>query len=154
MAKASTDLAPIDVNKENTGTSRIFEKGTALVMGDGHGYEVARKVTRETLSLEIDVPIFVQIVQPFTEPERDQETGKVIVRDGMESPWVAVVTDLEDGVEKNLVLNAVLKKNLVQTYREETYVEKAFAICKRLPPKGKRYALFDVSEIRPKTIDA
>ena len=57
------------------------------------------------------------------------------------------VTDATDGKDKVIVLNKVLRDNLVEQYPGDTFVGKSFSVTMGPVPVGKKYKTMQVAEI-------
>jgi hypothetical protein len=70
-------------------------------------------------------------------------------------PELAHVIDMETGEVAQIIVNAILKTELVDTYPNGTYVGKGFEIKKFKPTGGKRYAMIQIAEVEvPAAISA
>lgn len=65
----------------------------------------------------------------------------------MEPPHLAHVTDLNTGEDGQIILGAVLVKELQENYPGDTYVGKSFEIVKHAPDGPKRYSLWTITEV-------
>ena len=101
-------------------------------------------VTRQTLKLEEDVPAYVRILSAIAEGKEIKGTEKDAK---MQPARICNVVDLATGQEMQLVCGAIVEANIVESYPNEGYVGKCFEIVKRPKPEGKRYFLYDISEI-------
>src|SRR3569833_1186049 len=102
-------------------------KAVQLQAGDGTVYEVAKIVTRPILKFEgVGGTIMVKIEAPhYLGKELKQGRGE---KASMEPAHLFDVVDLSDGEEKQLIANAVLRSTFDDTYPNNEYVGKAFAI--------------------------
>lgn len=62
-------------------------------------------------------------------------------------PELAHVIDMESGEVAQIIVNAILKTELIDTYPNGTYVGKGFEIKKFKPTGGKRYAMIQIAEV-------
>ena len=61
------------------------------------------------------------------------------------------VTDAADGKDKLIVLNKVLRDNLIEQYPVDGYIGKTFAATMGPVPTGKKYKSFQVTEVELET---
>lgn len=57
------------------------------------------------------------------------------------------VTDLDTNTKQVLIVGAVFKANLVDTYPADSYIGKTFAAVQGPKPAGKKYCSFTLNEI-------
>lgn len=69
------------------------------------------------------------------------------VDDKKEPPMMATVTDMETGELGQIILGTVLVSNLNESYPENKYVGKIFAISKTAPEGTRKYSLFHITEV-------
>jgi hypothetical protein len=69
-------------------------------------------------------------------------------------PELMEVTNLETGEIAQVVMNEVFATELRDKYPSDGYVNKSFKVCKFKMQGGKRYATFQITEIRVKVPDA
>lgn len=63
------------------------------------------------------------------------------------APDVVTVTDLEDGIDKQLLVGKVLMSTLTEQYPDDSYVGQSFQCTQGPPPQGKRYKGMDVKPL-------
>lgn len=109
-------------------------------------FKTKKKLILPLLKLQIGKAVYVKITDPiFTGKEITPAKGN---KDTKEKPAdLANVVDLETGEEMQIIVNAVVKSVLEESYPDAGYVGKAFEIIKGEPPAGKRYNTFSVNEI-------
>ena len=106
--------------------------------------KVVKAVTRPTLSLVPHVPVYVKILKPIYVGKEIKGTEDK----PQEKPAdIADVINLMTGKEQQLVVAAIVKSNLDESYPDATYVKKSFAITKLDKKEGKRYFNYEISEI-------
>jgi hypothetical protein len=107
-------------------------------------YKIVRNVTMPSLKLEIEKPYFVKVTGPYF-TGKAQKPGK----DGkaMEPATVLPIVNLETGEVAQLVMGAVLKGILDDSYPDDVYVGRAFRLVKHDKANGKRYFSYSVDEI-------
>jgi len=102
-------------------------------------YTVVREVRQDVLKLEEGR----EYVLRFEAPIRIGGT----TANGVKSADVATVTNLEDGSQTVVIMNAAFKSTIVESYPNDTYVNKAFSVTNLGRVAGKRYKAFKVIEI-------
>ena len=76
--------------------------------------------------------------------------GKAVTnpRSGIaKAPDVMTVRDAEDGNEKDILVGAVLRSSLTESYPDDTYVGLSFACTQGAVKAGTRYKTMTVSEV-------
>lgn len=100
-------------------------------------FKTVKNVTLPILKFG-SLPLYIKINEPMF-------LGK-IVDDKKEAPTMCRVTNLVDGSPAHLICGTVLRENLNENYPENGYVGKCFEL-KQSAPEGKRYKLYDITEI-------
>ena len=111
---------------------------------DPNKVKVVKAVTRPTLSLEVGKPVYVQITKPLYVGKEIKGSEK---KADTKPADIADVINLETGKEQQLVIGAVVKSNLEESYEKNAYVGKSFMITKLEKKEGKRYFNYEISEI-------
>lgn len=110
--------------------------------------KVVKQVTVPTLSPQPNEPIYVTFLGAiFLGKQIDQKKkdGEEVVN---EKPAdLALVRNLSTDAEQHLIVSAVVKGNLDETYPKDSYVGKSFRIEKLAKRAGKRYFDYAVAEI-------
>lgn len=111
-------------------------------------FKVLKKVTMPLLKIVVDVPIYVEFTGAIhtgkkvqTKEEKDKNKP---ARDPAD---LAPVIDLETGEECEIIMNAVCKGHLTESYPDDGYVGLQFSILKRKKNPGKDYFPFDIQQI-------
>jgi hypothetical protein len=101
-------------------------------------------LTIPVLKFVQDQPRFVKITDAMhlgkEQPAKDGEKAK-------EPATLCNCVNLEDGAECQIILSAVVKSVLTDSFPDGSYVGKCFAITKRGRNPGKQYNQFDIEEI-------
>lgn len=109
-----------------------------------------RAVTLPTFKVEVDKPLYLK-VNGAMYLGKEQKAAAGDAKGGkakMDQPaTIMPVTNVETGEQGQIIVNAVLKGILEETYPDESYVDKAFEIVKHDKRAGKRYHTFSVFEI-------
>lgn len=109
--------------------------------------KVVKQVTVPTLSVKDGATAYVKFDGPIFLGKELKKTAK----DGeaaKEKPAdLASVINLETGEQMHLIVAAVVKENLNETYPKDKYVGRSFAISKLGKRAGKRYFDYRVLEI-------
>lgn len=123
-------------------------------------FEVVKHVTLPLLKNPEDgTPIFVTFTGPIFKakevaggraPKKNADGSPAAA---MAPPELAQVTDLARNAPAQIIVNSVMGSELRETYPNDAYVGKSFQIKKFKPTGGKRYALFEILEIRVKATD-
>lgn len=111
----------------------------------GGKYNRLRAVTLPTLRLVEETAVHVTVTGAMhvsTAQQRPDRDGKV-----KEPATVMGVTDLDSGEVTQVIVGAVLKGILNETYPKDGYVGKSFEITKHAKATGKRYNTYSVFEI-------
>jgi len=111
----------------------------------GGKFQRTRTLTLPTLRLVDEVAVNVTatgLMHTSTATQKPGKDGKV-----MEPATVLPVTDLETGEVTQIILGAVLKGILEETYPKDSYVGLSFEITKHAKATGKRYNTYSVFEI-------
>lgn len=109
--------------------------------------KVVKQVTVPTLSAKDGQTLYVKfegaifLGKELKKTAKDGEPAKEKPAD------LASVVNLETGEQMHLIVAAVVKENLNETYPKEKYVGKSFAISKLGKRAGKRYFDYRVLEI-------
>jgi len=106
--------------------------------------KVINAVTRPTLSLVEGVPVYVKILKPIYVGKEIKGSEK---KADSKPADIADIINLENGKEQQLVVGAIVKSNIEESYPEGTYVGKGFMITKGKKKEGKRYFNYEISEI-------
>lgn len=107
-------------------------------------YKVKKKLILPVLKLEQGVPVYIKANGPIVQ-SKVNETGK---KKADEKPAdVMPVINLDTGEEMQIVVPAVVKSTLEETYPDAGYVGHGFEIVKGEKPKGKRYYQYTVNEL-------
>ena len=120
-------------------------------------FEVVKSVTRPVLKIE-GQPVFFTVQDIIKEGKALEGTRARANADGnvMAPPQLMDVLDLATNQDSVVVVNTVLKSELEEKYprlADDTpgYLGKSFRVIKHAPAGGgKRYATFEITEIRPK----
>lgn len=67
------------------------------------------------------------------------------------APDVMTVRDAEDGNEKDILVGAVLRSSLTESYPDDTYVGLSFACTQGAVKPGTRYKTMTVAEVELET---
>lgn len=104
-----------------------------------------RSITKQLLKLENNRPYYLRLVGPMF-------LGKKI--DDQKEPATLIdVVNLETGEENQIIVAAVLKGILHETYEGDSYVGKCFEVVKHRIAEAK-YNTFNLSEIADPNEDA
>lgn len=120
-------------------------KAKASTAVAGGKFKRMRSVTLPTFRLEEEKTIYVTIDSPMAvssfagKPDKD---GKA-----KEPATVCTVTNVETGEIGHIIVGAVLKGILNETYAKDAYVGKSFEITKHAKANGKRYNTYSLFEI-------
>lgn len=136
---------------KSTSTDLIVPPTTKAVAASvvALGYEVVNQVTRDVKRQIDNVPFYVMFEGPMDKgPDLEQYTK-------MKSAVVAPIVDLETGEFMVLICNAVLESELRQSYPDEGYVGKSFAIVRNVARKDnsgndRRYKSYRILELKKK----
>lgn len=105
---------------------------------------ILKAVTLPLFKQVDDVPMFLALSGAiYTGKDVKQAAGTV----KMEPAELVKCVNLETGEEGELIVNAVLKSTLEESYPSEAYVNKAFQITRKAKTNGKRYHTYSVFEI-------
>lgn len=111
---------------------------------DASKVKVVKAVTRPTLTLEQNVPVYVRILKEIYVGKEIKGSEK---KADAKPADIADIMNLETGKEQQLVIGAVVKSNFEESYPKAGYVGKAFMITKLDKKEGKRYFNYEISEI-------
>jgi hypothetical protein len=107
-------------------------------------YKTKKVLTRPVLKFAEGVAHYVKIIAAMyvgkDMPAKEGENKK-------DPATLMDVVNLEDGEECVIVVNAVVKSVLTESYPSDGYVGKFFAITKQARAAGKQYNAFNVVEI-------
>lgn len=123
---------------------RVTPPGTKPAM-----FTVKKQVTRPTLQMKADVPIFVVFqgeIYKGKEITATKPAGAAQPEPQIKPADIANVVNLETGELAQIVVGEVLKGVLLEEYKDGSYVGLGFRICKR-DVTGKRYKQYDVAEL-------
>lgn len=111
--------------------------------------KVVKQVTVPTLSPKPDSPIYVKMLSKiFVGKEIKPSTAQDAEGGAIQKPAdLALVVNLETGEQMHLIVSAVMKANVEETYPKDTYVGKSFRISKLGKRAGKRYFDYAIAEI-------
>lgn len=109
-------------------------------------FDVVKNVTLPLLKQADDTTVYIQIDSAIYKGKEIKGTGE---KAKMEPADLMEVTDLETGEQCEMIANAVLKGNLEESYENESYVGKQFAVT-RMKVEGKRYKNYSIKEIQVK----
>jgi hypothetical protein len=106
---------------------------------------VTKKVlTRPLLKFMADAPHYVRIeCAMYIGKEMKAAAGEK----KKEPATLCDITDLETGEQAQMIVNAVVKSVLSESYTGDTYVGKCFSITKKTRTPGKSYDPFNIVEI-------
>ena len=124
------------VNEE---TSEVVNTPKAVL-----AFKVTKNVTLPLLKMVEEEPAFVKFTSAMFVGKEVKGSG-----DGkrMEPAVLAHCINLETGENVQIIINAVVKENLNESYPSDAYVGKCFQLVKHAKREGKRYNDFSVSEI-------
>lgn len=124
-------------------TSVIVAPGTqALATSILAKYEIAAQVTRSVLQQADGVPFYVEI-------QSASRVAMPVKESKMEPPDLCDVLNLETGELQVLILNKVLKSELLRAFPDDSYVGKKFAIVRaKAKDEDKRYKTYRILELR------
>lgn len=142
MAQSKGKTKAPESTEVQRGRPTVGATGVAAIMGalQGMGASVAKKVTGNTITTKVGVPLLLTILEPmhkstFKKPEdTDYAT-------------ICSVGDCMTGEQNTLLVPTVVAKNLNEQYPDNGYVGKVFAIVRTMQRPGKRYFDHDVTEI-------
>ena len=112
---------------------------------DPKNVKVVKAVTRPTLTLEQNTPVYVRILKGIYVGKEIKGSEK---KADAKPADIADIINLETGKEQQLVVGAVVKSNFEECYPKESYVGKSFMITKLDKKEGKRYFNYEISEIQ------
>lgn len=108
-------------------------------------FEKVKTITLPLVKFGV-APKFVEITSLIYTGEKI--SGGTAAQQAMEPPDMAHCIDLETGEEGLMMLGKVLKSEIEKAYPEGAYVGKCFSIAKKNAPEGKKYALWQLDEIK------
>ena len=111
---------------------------------DPKNVKVLNAVTRPTLSLVEGVPVYVKILKPIYVGKEIKGSEK---KADSKPADIADIVNLETNKEMQLVIGAIVKSNIEESYPDAGYVGKGFMITKGQKKEGKRYFNYEISEI-------
>lgn len=120
-------------------------------------FKVKKRLTLPLFKLVEGVARYVKITDKM---HLGKEQPAVVDKDGKEvkakkeAATLVPCINLEDGVEGQIILSAVVKSILTDEYPNHGYVNKCFAITKQGRAVGKSYNQFEVQEIEDPTGEA
>lgn len=112
------------------------------------GYRIAKRVTMPTLNLAVNEPKVMRIDDAFRESKyQDPDPKKA-----KEKPaTICSITDMQTGEVALLLVPEVMKKNIDESYPDQTYVGRIFCVQKLPKRPGKRYFDFEIAELEAET---
>lgn len=110
---------------------------------DPNNIKVVKKVTFAHLKLTDGVPVYITFNSEIYKGKEIAQKGDEVDKKPAD---LAHVTNLQDGQEYEMIVNAVLKSTLEENYENAGYVGKSFMV-QRDKIEGKRYKGFSVTEI-------
>lgn len=128
-------------------------KASTTAAPAGGKFTRKRAVTLPTFKVEVDKTLYLMVNSAmYLGKEQKAKAGEEAKKGAakMDQPaTILPVTDVETGEQGQIIVNAVLKGILDETYPDESYVGKSFEITKHDKKAGKRYHTFSVFEIDP-----
>lgn len=126
---------------------------------NGLSFKRVKTVTRPQLKLENDKPVYVTIESEIFDADPISKGRPRTPADGaapaegdkaiMQPPRLVNVLDLvHNKRESQMIVNAIVESELTKKYPSDAYVGKSFEIQKHGMQGGKRYATFDIFEIK------
>ena len=109
-------------------------------------YKKIRTVARPLLTLPDGEPAALRVDAPMFVASAGRKP-----REGFAPPTLMFVTDVETGLEGQIMVNQVLEDLINESYPEESYVGKFFLVT-RHKLDGKKYYTFDLDEIENPTL--
>lgn len=131
----------------------MTEETNSTATAATEAFEVVKHVTLPLIKFGAD-PLFLRFDGKI---HKAKETGKgrsAKNEDGttkvMEPPMLAEVTDMVTKRKGQIIVNEVLKSELNDGYPNESYVGRIFRVAKLPIQGGKRYATFELTEVKAK----
>lgn len=119
-------------------------------------FKVKKRLTLPLFKLAEGIARYVKITGEMhlgkEQPAVTDKDGKEI-KAKKEAATLVPCINLEDGVEGQIILSAVVKSILTDEYPGGKYVNKCFAITKQGRAVGKSYNSYDVQEIEDPTAE-
>lgn len=107
-------------------------------------FKITKRLTKPLLKFVVGQPRYVKIVSPiFLGKEMKAKEGDK----KREPAHLVEAINLETGEECQVITGAVVKSVLEESYPNQSYVGKGFAICKADKEAGKEYIRYTVDEI-------
>lgn len=104
-------------------------------------------ITLPTFKFVTDVPLNVVIIQPMHIGVKREGRGSSEADKKKEPPTLARVINLDTGEEGQIILASVLKTELAEAYKNDSYVGKAFEMIKQKRKEGKQYDPYSLAEL-------
>ena len=111
---------------------------------------VKRNITLPLIKPQIDKPVYIEVSGPMFEgkeikDKKDPKTGEMTA--SMAKATMLNCTELETGVDSQIIVPAVLHGIFDDEYPKDAYVGKRFRLVKHAKASGKRYHNFSVAEV-------
>lgn len=135
-------------NKDNKDNKAEIDANSSV--GIPSGFKMVRQVTAAVWKWNDNSPRYVRFETAIAQGKaqiRAKKTGTDST-EPMKVAHIAQVTNLLDNKRYTLVIGEVLRGDLMENYKDDSYVGKCFAIEKNDIP-GKRYKGYTVQEIAP-----
>lgn len=100
---------------------------TAAASFDPSKVRIKKQVTVPLLKPAQEKPVFVTVVQAIYTSTREIDDPRF---KKMENPDMLLVTDLSDGMRKEIICGAVLRRSLEEEYDDDGYVGLSFMLVK------------------------
>jgi len=111
-------------------------------------FEKVKSITRPVIKFS-GTPTIVQISGTIYLGEKID--GGTAAQKAMEPPHMAEAIDMGTGEEGIIIFGAVLLSEITKAYPGDTYIGKYFSISKKNAAEGKKYSLWSVHEVKPKS---
>ena len=130
--------------KNSPAVAEATETQTAVEVKPAFNFKKTKLITIPLLKLELDVPVYVKLTGEMFVGKEVKGTGE---KAKMEPAILCHCINLENGEQMQLIINAVVKANLIEAYPENGYVGKSFELIKHTKREGKQYNDFSIAEI-------
>lgn len=142
MAK-NTNAAKGNTFDDGKELPAVQDQSAGVMLFDPSKYK-AKAVTLPVLSMKNGDQIGIKFDGAMFKGKQIQEAGGKVKK---EAATLANVTRLDTCEQMQLIVSAVLKSTLEESYPKDAYVGKMFAIHRIAPKEGKTYPTFGVFEL-------
>lgn len=110
-------------------------------------FSIKKKLTLPTFKFIVDVPFYCLFLAPI---HRGTQRGTPKKRpDGTdeEPPMLAHVVNMETGEHGQIMIAEIIRTEITENFKNDSYVGHGFAITKQKRKEGKRYDPYNIDEV-------